>query len=453
MGLIKTKHTVQPETPSVESMGGFRRLFCKRVCPNRAAAIYKQERKTNRGRRPGLSPFRLLMSLVYHVLQGRGTFAASVEVVTGEQFSESDLSERRRKLPWPWIERVAELFLKPRADPERHPDAFYKGMRKVSADGATWSLCNLPAILKKLPKVISRRAKAAFSKIGCVTLMETGLHNPIAIVVGQDGESEQRLALRIADQLCQGMLFLGDRLYASAAIISKLLDRKCLHGVEFLVRVSSNPKPRLIEVLKDGTALVEIKFGKERLVVREIRGSVQGRNGKWTILRLWTSLLDCTRYPARELLELYGQRWEHEIAYKELKRQLRGNALLWSHTVETGAQEILALVMAQSMVSEVRQLVAKRTKCPVLQASFAKALHAIRGFWQVVALAEGIADRKQLRKLLVRLLKSLGGQLTGNRRARSCTRAVRQPVTKWPRLLETSQAKGEFVYRLEPITA
>ena len=34
------------------------------------------------------------------------------------------------------------------------------------------------------------------------------------------------------------------------------------------------------------------------------------------------------------------QRWEHELFYRELKRQLRKSAILQSHTVTTAAQEI-----------------------------------------------------------------------------------------------------------------
>ena len=106
------------------------------------------------------------------------------------------------------------------------------------------------------------------------------------------------------------------------------------------------------------------------MIVREIRGRLRRRNGKWTTVRLWTSLLDASRYPARELLQLYGRRWEHEITYKELKRELRDSVLLNAHTVETARQEIVALVMAQSMVSKLRQLVAETGQIAVLEVSF-----------------------------------------------------------------------------------
>ena len=54
-------------------------------------------------------------------------------------------------------------------------------------------------------------------------------------------------------------------------------------------------------------------------------------------MRLWASLLDPKTAPAQELIELYARRWEHELYYRELKRQLRKSVVLQSHTVETGA--------------------------------------------------------------------------------------------------------------------
>lgn len=353
----------------VESMGSFKRAFCRRINPRRVKAIADRTRKSPQGAHGVLGVFQIIMSLVYHVLQGIGTFGATVQAVSGRKLSESALSERRQSMAWACWEQVVEAFLGPRANPTQHPNAFYKGMRLVGADGTMFSVTNLPALVHALPKAISRRMKAAFAKLRVVTLVELGLHNPIGVKVGLAGESEQTLAHQLLGNL-SNCLFIGDRLYGAAAVVYGLLGRKSQHAVEFLVRVSKCPKPRITQQLRDGSALVEIKFGKEGLVVREIRGRVCRRNGKWVSVRLWTSLLDCGQYPACELMELYGQRWEHEITYKELKRQLKGSLLLHSQTVPTAGQEVLALVMAHSVISEVRQLVAARTSVPVLQVSF-----------------------------------------------------------------------------------
>jgi len=82
----------------------------------------------------------------------------------------------------------------------------------------------------------------------------------------------------------------------------------------FLARVKQNLKVTIQEVLEDGSALVSvvIKDPKNRhrklgvVQMRQIVGRVMRPNGKWVTVRLWTSLLDARKYPAKELLALYA---------------------------------------------------------------------------------------------------------------------------------------------------
>lgn len=80
--------------------------------------------------------------------------------------------------------------------------------------------------------------------------------------------------------------------------------------------------------------------------MREIRVRVQRKGHRAQEVRLWTSLLDPNTAPAGEWIELYARGWEPELYYRELKRPLRQSQVLQSHTLETGAQEIAAVVVA-----------------------------------------------------------------------------------------------------------
>jgi hypothetical protein len=55
--------------------------------------------------------------------------------------------------------------------------------------------------------------------------------------------------------------------------------------------------------------------------------------------------------PALDLAHVYTQRWEHELYFREIKRQLRKTDVSQSHTVETGAQEIAAIVLASARLA------------------------------------------------------------------------------------------------------
>lgn len=66
---------------------------------------------------------------------------------------------------------------------------------------------------------------------------------------------------------------------------------------------------------------------------------------------MWTSLTDPRQAPALDLARLYAQRWEQEIFSRELKQHLRRTDLLQSHTLETAAQKLAAIVLASALLA------------------------------------------------------------------------------------------------------
>jgi hypothetical protein len=94
-----------------------------------------------------------------------------------------------------------------------------------------------------------------------------------------------------------------------------------------------NLKRRLLEVHPDGSASVEISSDQKTRLMREIFGRGQrGSGGAFTMVRLWTTLLDWRRHAAAELLGLYARCWEQELFYRELKVDMRSTPRLQSHT-------------------------------------------------------------------------------------------------------------------------
>lgn len=172
------------------------------------------------------------------------------------------------------------------------------------------------------------------------------------------------------------------------------------------------------------------------LHVREVRVKV-GRPGRRAeTLRLWTSLLDPQTAPALELAREYAQRWQHELYYREMKLELRTGELLQSHTPETAAQEVAALVVATALIAQTRAEAAGGA-VPVLQVSFVKLLELVRTLWLTLELGEDLLSAGQQRDLDARFWARASGLLTRRRKVlRSCPRAVRQPVCSWPRKLD-----------------
>ena len=385
-----------------------------------------------------------------------GTLAEHFAQLFQDSLCDSSLSERRTRLPWEVFTELMHLGLRTLAQAATHPEAFWRGWRLVALDGTQFSLTNTPQIKATARKAKSRRGRAAFAKITTGVLLELGLHNPLAAAIGRGGQSEWVLALALLAQVPAQALLLADRLHGCAAFVAAALAACAKGGSHFLIRARTNIKAQVIKRFKDGSRLVRVPVrqkGQPRVIVqwlelREIRVRVQRPGHRAQELRLWTSLLDPKSAPAQELIELYARRWEHELYYRELKRQLRKSEVLQSHTLETGAQEIAAVVLASALLARER-VRAATGQTPVLRVSFVKTLELMRPLWLVLALGGDLLSARQQQQLTERFLERAGRHVTPRRkRPRSCPRAVRQPVSGWPRLLKNQSWEGPVHFKV-----
>lgn len=400
---------------------------------------------------------KVLPGLVFHFMNAAGTLAEHFSLLfAADALCDSSLSERRARLPWEVFRELLRLGLRPLAQAATQAEAFWRGWRLVALDGTQFSVTNTPQIKATARKAKSRRGRAAFAKITTGVLLELGLHNPLAAAIGRDGQSEWALALELLAQVPAQALLLADRLHGCAAFVAAARAAGEKVGSHFLIRARTNIRVRVIKRFKDGSRLVRLPVrqkGQPRVIVqwlelREIRVRVQRPGHRAQELRLWTSLLDPKDAPASELIELYARRWEHELYYRELKRQLRKSEVLQSHTLETGAQEIAAVVLASALLARERARAAGGAT-PVLRISFVKTLELMRPLWLVLALGGDLLSERQQQQLTERFLERAGRYVTRRRpRPRSCPRAVRQPVSGWPRLLQNQSWEGPVKFKL-----
>lgn len=410
-----------------------------------------------RGRRPRVPLAKVLPALVFHFLNAAGTFAQHFTQLFDDALTDSSLSERRTRLPWEVFSELMRLGLRALAQAAAHPEAFWRGWRLLALDGTQFSLTNTPQIKATARKAKSRRGRAAFAKITTGVLLELGLHNPLAAAIGRGGQSEWALALELLAQLPEKALLLADRLHGCAAFVAAALAACETVGSHFLIRARTNIRAPVIKRFKDGSRLVRLPVrqkGNPRAItqwieVREIRVRVQRPGHRAAELRLWTSLLDPPSAPAAELMELYARRWEHELYYRELKRQLRKSEVLQSHTLETGAQEIAAVVLASALLARERARAAAG-EVPVLRVSFSKTLELLRPLWLTLAIGGELLSRRQKQQLTEKFLAfAQRWFVTPKRKSpRSCPRAVRQPVSGWPRLRRNQSWEGPAHFNL-----
>jgi hypothetical protein len=422
-----------------QDCGGFVSLLLQRIPWSTLEGL--QQRRHKAGRRPhDLSRGQLLTAIVFHyVVTWAGTLGEHLVWLTGIGMSESTLSQRRQALPFSVFKELLQRVLRPLA--AATPEAFYQGLRLTALDGSSFSLPNTPAVKQQCRKGGNQKGRAAFAKLQCAVLVEVVMHNPLAACLGWNGESEWKLALGLLDQLPQKCLLLADRLYGCGAFLHAAWQRLKEREGHFLVRVKSSLKVlREIEPLADGSRLVEIKVLDAKdphqvvatMQVREIRATLQRKGFPPVHLRLWTSLLDCRQFAARELIDLYVRRWEQELYFRELKWQLGLNDLLQSQTPETAAQEVAAMIIGSSLIAEERSKLRPGEELSH-RISFIKLWETLEPLWLTLLLGADILTEEQKQQLCERFYGIAARRVMQRKRTRSCPRVMRQPFQPWPR--------------------
>ena len=408
-----------------------------------------------RGRKPRVPVKHLLQALTFHVMRGAGTLAEHFYELFEEPLANSSWSDRRVRLPWDIFADLMRRALRPVATRQRHREAFWRGWRLTALDGTQYSVTNTPQITATITKAHSRRGRAAFAKISVNVLLELGLHNPLAAGIGHQGESEWALAQGVLAHLPRRVLLLGDRLYGVPAFIVHALAACQRVGSHFLFRIPRHLTAQVIKRLPDGSRRLRVAVREKGrpsriqqwLTLREIRVQVGRRGFRRHELRLWTSLLDPRTAPALELAKLYAARWEHELYFREAKRVLRQTDVLQSHTVVTAAQEIAAIVLATALLARERARAAAGP-VPALRVKLGVVLAIVRSQWFFLGPCEDLLTDRQKDQIVQRGLALMRGCVTAKRRARTNPRAVRQPVRKWPRLMETHSVEGPMQFTI-----
>ena len=410
-------------------------------------AIDRADGDSHQGPRRKVSASQIIAGLIAHVLQIQGCFAFHMKLFFGMDISASALSQRRAAMGSEPFRAILRGTLRPLALAAGHPGCFFKGLRLTGIDGTQWSLSNTPQINAATTKTRTRRGLAAFAKMSLVALVELGTHAPLAAVFAAGALKELAWGALLLTSLPPRSLLLLDRLYGQAPMLDELQAQCVKTESHFLVRVRQKLTVTILSLHGDGSATVRVRLHRKGAgksappTVREVQGRVWSRRKKeWVTVRLWTSL-SAEAAPARELLELYARRWEQEVFFKQLKLQLAGGALLQSHTVETAEQEIAALLVAASLVAGERVEIARSAGGEIeaagaVRISFGLCYHYIAALYMVLAAADGLMSAVAQAELITRLRATIAAEALPKRRARTCERKIRQPVSKWPRMLE-----------------
>lgn len=202
---------------------------------------------------------------------------------------------------------------------------------------------------------------------------------------GAFATSEQTLASSLWPSIPNNSLTLVDRGFSEFMAWSGLVTQG--ENRHLMARIRRDTPMKQLMVLDDGTLLVDIPPSHnaraadstvEPLRARIIEYQHQGGEA----CRLLVTLLDPKAYPAKELIQLYHERWELEIAFDELKtHMLQRKECLRSKLPDGVAQELWGVLVVYNLLRREMLLAAKELDVDPNRVSFVNALLWIRTFW------------------------------------------------------------------------
>ena len=211
------------------------------------------------------------------------------------------------------------------------PGSWLAGRRLVAIDGTTLDVADTPVNDEYFGRPgVNKGERSAFPQARLVALAECGTHAIFDAELGAYTTSEMALSKVIVDRLEPGMVLLADRGFTSFA----LWKQASATGVDLIWRAKKSVTPRHIETFEDGSWLGELRainrnVADEHVVVRVVDYDVDdGRDVSSGPFRLFTTLLDPDEVTATEVATAYGQRWEIESVFDELKTHQRGSKVV-----------------------------------------------------------------------------------------------------------------------------
>lgn len=311
----------------------------------------------------------------------------------------------------------------------------WKGLLLVALDGTTLKVPDSDENRRRFGLPGANRGRAAFPQMRALFLVSTQLRFVLGAWFAPYRRAEIPMALRMLRSIPQRALLLLDRNFNAWQFLLGVREA----GNQFLVRAKDNMRGVVLSVLGPGDRLVEMKIHRglrrtfphlpKTVVVREIAVRIRGRG-----YRFFTSLLEPSTYSAVELIQLYAQRWEEEIALDEIKTHQGGATtvnrpvIFRCQTSRRVLQEAYGLVIAYNLVRAVMTESGVRHGVPPRSISFVDSLERIRS----AALLMAAAPTRCLPTIFADLIRSIAQCGLPNRRRRDVPRAVCVKMSSYP---------------------
>ena len=307
----------------------------------------------------------------------------------------------------------------------------WRGLALYGMDGTTLRVADSDENRAAFGGQNTHRGPSGYPQVRVVALLALRSHLMSAFRFADYGTGETTLAREIWREIPERSLTIVDRNFLVA---KDLMWWEASGDRHWLSRAKKRTKYAIVEKLgrNDNLAVIEVNQDglPQQWVVRAIDYQVKGHPPS----TLLTSLTDAEAYPAKELIALYHERWELELAYDELKtHMLERQEAIRSRTVEGVHQELWGIAIAYNLVRVEMERAAKELGVPPTRISFTAALHIYREEMRWIVAGARRMTTGTIPKQLVNLRQQMKRLVLPERRARSFPRAVKIKMSSYNR--------------------
>lgn len=349
----------------------------------------------------------------------------------GTLLAKSAISQARQRLK---DEALEYLFTVTAAEwSARSADAHrWRGLALYGWDGTTMRVPDSPENRATFggAQAGGGRGESGYPLVRVVAAMALRSHVLAAFRFADYHTGETTLAQGMWNEIPDNSLVIFDRNF--------LIKRQFVHfemsgNKHWLSRSKKNTRWAVAERLGRNDELVELEINEPGMPKTWTLRAIHYKRRGFPPSTLLTSLLDAERYPAKELVALYHERWETELGYDEMKTHLlERQEAIRSRTPEGVRQELWGIAIAYNLIRLEMERAAAEAGVPPTRISFVHATALIRqeiSALQGQRLAMGTIPSRlvYLRQQLKRLV------LPERRTKRAYPRAVKVKMSNYKR--------------------
>jgi hypothetical protein len=239
-------------------------------------------------------------------------------------------------------------------------------LRLLGVDGVVWRTPDTPENRARYGSGSNQLGDTSFPQVRMVCQME--LTSNLLTGSAFDGyrSNEMKLAEQLIETTPDHSLTLFDRGFYSLGLLYQW--RQVGHERHWLMPLRKGAQYEVIRRLGRQDAIISLTPSPqarkqwpglpEHLTARLLSKTVKGKTQQ-----ILTSMTDPLRFPSADIVDLYSQRWEIELGFREMKQTLLNRSYtLRSKTPEMVEQELWGLLLGYNLLRY--QMVEMSRHCP-----------------------------------------------------------------------------------------